>query len=57
MSIPMYKALKNNKDNQTLIIDKSTAQIRPHCVAAVLRNVTFTKERFAQFFHSYFLFP
>ena len=45
MKIPHYKALKNKKSGQTLVIDPSTATIRPHCVAAVLRNVTFTKER------------
>ena len=45
MKIPHYKALTNAKDGQKLVIDKSTAAIRPHCVAAVLRNVTFTKER------------
>lgn len=45
MKIPLYKAVQNKKDGQTLVIDKSTATIRPHCVAAVLRNVTFTKER------------
>ena len=46
MKIPMYKPLKNPKEGQTLVIDKSTASIRPHCVAAVLRNVCFTKERY-----------
>jgi len=49
MKIPMYKPLKNPKEGQTLVIDKSTASIRPHCVAAVLRNVCFTKERYDSF--------
>ena len=46
LKIPLYKALKNKKCGQTLVIDKATSCIRPHCVAAVLRNVTFTKERY-----------
>ena len=45
MKIPNYVAKKNPNAGQTLIIDKSTKDIRPHCVAAVLRNVKFTKER------------
>ncbi|XP_017140985.1 phenylalanine--tRNA ligase beta subunit [Drosophila miranda] len=34
---------------QVLKIDPSTAQIRPHAVAAVLRNVTFTQEAYTSF--------
>ncbi|BFF91137.1 phenylalanine--tRNA ligase beta subunit [Drosophila madeirensis] len=34
---------------QVLKIDPSTAQIRPHAVAAVLRNVTFTQESYTSF--------
>jgi len=49
LKIPFYKALKNNKCGQTLVIDEATRCIRPHCVAAVLRNVTFTKERYDSF--------
>merc|ERR1711963_1203663 len=49
MKIPNYVAKKNSKAGQTLIIDKSTKDIRPHCVAAVLRNVKFTKERYDSF--------
>jgi len=49
MKIPNYKACPNPKDGQTLVIDKSTEAIRPHCVAAVLRNVKFTKERYDSF--------
>ena len=45
IKIPTYKATKNLKGGQKLVIDKSTSVIRPHCVAAVLRNVTFNKER------------
>ena len=46
MKIPLYKSIQNPKNGQKLVIDSSTASIRPHCVAAVLRNVTFTKERY-----------
>ena len=52
LKIPLYKALKNKKCGQTLVIDKATSCIRPHCVAAVLRNVTFTKERYLSPFAS-----
>uniref|UniRef100_A0A8C7XK70 Phenylalanine--tRNA ligase beta subunit n=1 Tax=Oryzias sinensis TaxID=183150 RepID=A0A8C7XK70_9TELE len=34
---------------QRLIITKETAAVRPHAVAAVLRNITFTKERYDSF--------
>jgi phenylalanyl-tRNA synthetase beta chain len=49
MKIPQYRATKNAKHGQKLVIDKSTASIRPHCVAAVLRNIKFTKERYDSF--------
>jgi len=49
MKIPLYKSIQNPKNGQKLVIDSSTASIRPHCVAAVLRNVTFTKERYDSF--------
>jgi hypothetical protein len=45
LAIPRYKVVKP-KQQQKLVIDKSTAVIRPFCVAATLRNITFTKERF-----------
>ena len=56
MKIPLYKSIKNPKNGQKLVIDSSTASIRPHCVAAVLRNVTFTKERYSCFTYSFVLF-
>ncbi|RVE64728.1 hypothetical protein OJAV_G00128650 [Oryzias javanicus] len=34
---------------QRLIITKETIAVRPHAVAAVLRNITFTKERYDSF--------
>lgn len=37
------------KEPERLIIKPSTAQIRPHAVAAVLRNITFTPDSYASF--------
>ena len=56
MKIPLYKSIQNPKNGQKLVIDSSTASIRPHCVAAVLRNVTFTKERYSCFLHAVLYF-
>ncbi|MBN3295699.1 phenylalanine--tRNA ligase beta subunit [Amia ocellicauda] len=36
-------------EKQRLIITEETAQVRPHAVAAVLRNITFTPERYDSF--------
>ncbi|XP_061574753.1 phenylalanine--tRNA ligase beta subunit [Cololabis saira] len=36
-------------ETQRLIITKETAAVRPHAVAAVLRNITFTQERYDSF--------
>ncbi|XP_059803648.1 phenylalanine--tRNA ligase beta subunit isoform X1 [Hypanus sabinus] len=38
-----------NGDMQKLVITKETSQVRPHAVAAVLRNITFTKDRYDSF--------
>ncbi|XP_048719448.1 phenylalanine--tRNA ligase beta subunit isoform X5 [Caretta caretta] len=38
-----------NVDVQRLIITEETAQVRPHAVAAVLRNITFSKDRYDSF--------
>ncbi|KAK7882757.1 hypothetical protein WMY93_028931 [Mugilogobius chulae] len=47
---PRYKRVKPvNGDPQRLIITKETASVRPHAVAAVLRNITFTQERYDSF--------
>lgn len=48
MKLPQYKSIKP-KSPQKLTIDSSTASIRPHCLAAVLRNVKFTKENYDSF--------
>ena len=48
MKVPHYKSVKP-KNPQKLSIDSSTSCIRPHCLATVLRNVKFTKERYDSF--------
>ena len=45
MNVPEYKVVKPNSP-QKLVIDKSTASIRPHCIAATLRNIKFNKARY-----------
>jgi len=49
MSSPDYTPVEPSGAPQRLVIHPSTAQVRPHCVAAVLRNITFTKERYDNF--------
>uniref|UniRef100_A0A8C3T825 Phenylalanine--tRNA ligase beta subunit n=1 Tax=Chelydra serpentina TaxID=8475 RepID=A0A8C3T825_CHESE len=47
---PRYKRIMPaNGDVQRLIITEETAQVRPHAVAAVLRNITFSKDRYDSF--------
>ncbi|XP_048719443.1 phenylalanine--tRNA ligase beta subunit isoform X1 [Caretta caretta] len=47
---PRYKRIMPvNVDVQRLIITEETAQVRPHAVAAVLRNITFSKDRYDSF--------
>jgi len=47
---PRYKAVAPASGSpQRLVIQSSTGQVRPHCVAAVLRNIKFTKERYEHF--------
>jgi phenylalanyl-tRNA synthetase beta chain len=48
MSVPKYELSKPDKP-QRLIIDASTAAIRPYVIGAVLRNVTFDKARYNSF--------
>jgi len=47
-SVPKYSLSKPGK-LQRIIIDPSTASIRPHVIGAVLRGVTFTKARYNSF--------
>ncbi|XP_031564796.1 phenylalanine--tRNA ligase beta subunit-like [Actinia tenebrosa] len=49
MQAPRYKAIKPEGKMERLRISKSTAQVRPHCVAALLRNITFTKTSYDSF--------
>ncbi|XP_027961099.1 phenylalanine--tRNA ligase beta subunit isoform X2 [Eumetopias jubatus] len=46
---PMYKRVMPNGEIQKLIITEETAKIRPYAVAAVLRNIKFTKDRYDSF--------
>ncbi|XP_074154723.1 phenylalanine--tRNA ligase beta subunit [Sminthopsis crassicaudata] len=47
---PRYKRIKpNNGQIQRLIITEETAQVRPYAVAAVLRNIKFSKARYDSF--------
>uniref|UniRef100_A0A8C6ZU85 Phenylalanine--tRNA ligase beta subunit n=1 Tax=Nothoprocta perdicaria TaxID=30464 RepID=A0A8C6ZU85_NOTPE len=50
INIPRYRKIMPPKgEGQRLIITEEAAKIRPHAVAAVLRNITFTKERYESF--------
>ncbi|XP_043848385.1 phenylalanine--tRNA ligase beta subunit [Dromiciops gliroides] len=47
---PRYKRIKpNNGQIQRLIITEETAQVRPYAVAAVLRNIKFSRARYDSF--------
>lgn len=47
---PIYTRVEAaDGQGQKLIIKPETGQVRPHCVAAVLRNITFDKERYNSF--------
>lgn len=50
LKAPRYKSIEPKSGaRQQLKILPSTAQVRPHAVAAVLRNITFTEERYKSF--------
>ncbi|NWR87610.1 SYFB ligase, partial [Furnarius figulus] len=50
INVPRYeKIIPAEGEVQRLIITEQTTQIRPHAVAAVLRNITFTKDRYESF--------
>ncbi|KAM4565654.1 phenylalanine--tRNA ligase beta subunit [Odontesthes bonariensis] len=50
LEAPRYRRVSPvSKEPQRLIITKETAAVRPHAVAAVLRNITFTQERYDSF--------
>lgn len=46
--VPRYKTIVPETP-QTLIIKSETAQVRPYAVAALLRNITFNKDRYNSF--------
>ncbi|XP_067102292.1 phenylalanine--tRNA ligase beta subunit [Osmerus mordax] len=47
---PRYRRVSPaSGEPQRLLITEETAAVRPHAVAAVLRNITFTKERYDSF--------
>ncbi|XP_029651644.1 phenylalanine--tRNA ligase beta subunit [Octopus sinensis] len=48
IDIPVYQKVEPETP-QRLHIKPSTAEVRPHCVAAVLRNITFNKARYNSF--------
>lgn len=50
MDAPRYRRVSPaGGEPQRLIITQETAAVRPHAVAAVLRNITFTQERYDSF--------
>uniref|UniRef100_A0A4W6C0U1 Phenylalanine--tRNA ligase beta subunit n=1 Tax=Lates calcarifer TaxID=8187 RepID=A0A4W6C0U1_LATCA len=50
LEAPRYRRVSPiSGEPQKLIITKATAAVRPHAVAAVLRNITFTQERYDSF--------
>jgi len=48
MKIPHYKAIKPPSPEK-LVVQKDATQVRQHCVAAVLRNISFTQEAYDSF--------
>lgn len=46
---PRYKTVPAQGQTQRLVIDPSTAQVRPHCVAAVLRGIKLDESRYKNF--------
>uniref|UniRef100_A0A8B9FD66 Phenylalanine--tRNA ligase beta subunit n=1 Tax=Amazona collaria TaxID=241587 RepID=A0A8B9FD66_9PSIT len=50
INLPRYeRIIPAEGEGQKLIITEKAVQVRPHAVAAVLRNITFTKERYDSF--------
>lgn len=46
---PRYKTIYPDGGLQRLKVSKNTALVRPHCVAALLRNITFTEASYDSF--------
>uniref|UniRef100_A0A672KNJ3 phenylalanine--tRNA ligase n=1 Tax=Sinocyclocheilus grahami TaxID=75366 RepID=A0A672KNJ3_SINGR len=51
LEAPRYKRVSpaDGGEPQRLVITEETASVRPHAVAAVLRNISFTQERYESF--------
>ncbi|CAL8350525.1 unnamed protein product [Lota lota] len=50
MEAPRYRRVSPaSGEPQRLVLTQETAAVRPHAVAAVLRNITFTQERYDSF--------
>jgi phenylalanyl-tRNA synthetase beta chain len=49
MQIPHYEKVSAVSSPERLIIEPSTASIRPHCVVATLRNVTLDQTAYNSF--------
>lgn len=49
MDAPVYTVVHNPSKMETMTVHPSTAQIRPFVVCAILRDVTFTPERYNSF--------
>ncbi|KAK6177678.1 hypothetical protein SNE40_015732 [Patella caerulea] len=49
LKAPRYTTVEPSGEKQRLTILPSTGQVRPHAVAAVLRNITFNQERYKSF--------
>ncbi|KAL1505979.1 hypothetical protein ABEB36_005420 [Hypothenemus hampei] len=49
ISPPQYRAIKPTENVEKLIVKPNTAKIRPYVVAAILRNLYFTKESYNSF--------
>ncbi|XP_050984953.1 phenylalanine--tRNA ligase beta subunit [Labeo rohita] len=51
LEAPRYKRVSpaDGGEPQRLVITEETASVRPHAVAAVLRNITFNQERYESF--------
>ncbi|KAM6177829.1 phenylalanine--tRNA ligase beta subunit isoform 2-T2 [Rhynchocyon petersi] len=46
---PVYKRVMPNGEMHRLIVTEETTKVRPYAVAAVLRNIKFTKDRYDSF--------
>lgn len=47
--LPQYRILNKNETLERVIVLPETKEIRPYCVAAIVRNVTFTEDSYNSF--------